>query len=109
MASARVGFPMGEHTDSPGFSEGFTLLVQAVSVVDEMVEDGVGQVGIPDGFVPFFDRQVRRATIRHRNHAWVRPRVWRRRWYALELGTVTTRGCHREFGSVVRTSCNSAA
>ena len=37
------------------FSHGFSLECDGVSVVDESVENGVGQGGVSDGFVPVFD------------------------------------------------------
>ena len=44
--------------DSLCFSQRVSLDVEAVCVVDEAVEDGVGQGWIPDGLVPELDRHL---------------------------------------------------
>ena len=40
------------------FAHAFSLDVQAMGVVDEAVEDGVGERGIADDLVPLLDRNL---------------------------------------------------
>jgi hypothetical protein len=38
------------------FAHGFSLQIDGVSVVDEAVEDGIGEGRVADEFVPLLDR-----------------------------------------------------
>ena len=43
----------------PFFAHGFSFHVDGVSVVHESVEDGIGEGGVADDFMPLFDWQLR--------------------------------------------------
>ena len=45
----------GEKSSGCSFSHGFSLECDGVGVVDQSVQNGVGQGGVADGFVPLFD------------------------------------------------------
>ncbi len=45
----------GEKSSGCSFSHGFSLECDGVGVVDQSVQNGVGQGGVADGFVPVFD------------------------------------------------------
>ncbi len=40
------------------FSHGFSFKLNSVSVVNQAVQDGIGNRGIPDMIVPIFNREL---------------------------------------------------